>query len=1182
MESIPNRYASEAPEPLESVWASDRATPLRPLPPGPGSKPLISFGGYITHGGAGTMTTPLIVGAKLVRPRQQDVLPRARLVDRLARGVPDHPLTLLTAGPGYGKTTLLASFAESYPPGTVWYSLGPEDADFTVFLWHLVAALGGFSRRFGRSLRASLSEGSVSPSTAAGALLNDLSRLKSPVAIVFDDFHVVGHVPAFVEFWTAVLDNLKSPVRFVMASRVSPALPIGKLRARRQLLELGPEDLAFTREELRSLLSSVYERQPSETTLELIAQTTEGWVAAVQLVLAADARGTGLEIPAALRRATSPGSGLHDYLAEEVLNHQPEPLRQAMLRTAIFDELDTDIVGATLGAQDVDDLLRELIARRLLVALESPDGSVFRYHTLLLEFLRRRLKNEVSPTERESLHQRAAVEYTKRGDLVRAAQQLAASGNSVLLAEFLRDNALKLVDQGHYQALLSWFGSLPSDRLDGEPWLRLRLGDVRHYLGDLPGAELEYERAQAHFRQAENVEGEGWATLGLCRIWNLRGQSDQVISEGEAALERARTKDGNAAGSELRVRLLQVLSGARFYKAQYQEALHLLDEMESCSRGDPERQAAVWNNRAVVWASQGNYPAAARAFERGLERPGARRSPRASLHLANLALLLNDMGDTERARTLFGEALELAKRFHNKSQMLTCLIGLARLNYRLRNTEHALEYLHETDTLNADLKLPFIQADALALRARILAEAGQFAAARSCLSQALAVCGASRRDANWLQYRIETAVVELMAGRSKIAYQALAELLPLAMECESMFPRTMLLFHLGEAERRLGISEAEHRLGESFRLARQLGYDAALRVELARNIDPCLLLLEAGVESEYAMRLAAGIGLAIEPAFLPYVGDEALPEVSVRALLALFGEIGGPDSHRALQESAWLHRPELNRPTRNALRHIERRHPELDTTQTATQGLRLKTLGTLKLISSSGEIPHAAWRSQRALSLFVYLAVKGNRGVSKERLIELFWPAGEKRRAIKNFHPTLTYVRQALRDHVRGPVIVAEDGLYRLDPSLKCTLDLREFEAMLTQAKHLKARAERIRALEDAMRLYDGEFLGDRYESWAEDLRAQIALQHEELLVDLASLYFEEKKYSIALHLYSKLLERNPFREEIHCKAMMCHHYAGDRHAVREQFDRLKTLLRDELGVEPLPDTATLYASLMR
>ena len=1127
------------------------------------------------------MTTPLIVGAKLVRPRQQDVLPRARLVDRLARGVPDHPLTLLIAGPGYGKTTLLASFAEAYPPGTVWYSLGSEDADFTVFLWHLVAAMGGFSRRFGRSLRAYLQEGSVSPSTAAGALLNDVSRFRSPVAVVFDDFHVVGHAPAFVEFWTSVLDNLKSPVRFVMASRVSPALPIGKLRARRQLLELGPEDLAFTREELRSLFSSVYERQPSETTLELIAQTTEGWVAAVQLVLAADARGTGLEIPAALRRATSPGSGLHDYLAEEVLNRQPQPLRQAMLRTAIFDELDTDVVGATLGADDIDDLLQELIARRLVVALESPDGSVFRYHTLLLEFLRRRLRNEVSAAERESLHERAAREYAKRGDLVRAAQQLAASGNPALLAEFLRHNALKLVDQGHYQALLSWFGSLPPDRLDAEPWLRLRLGDVRHYLGDMPGAELEYERAQAHFRQAGDVDGDGWATLGLCRIWNLRGHSEQVIQEGDAALERVRTQDGSSAGSELRVRLLQVLSGARFYQAQYREALHLLDEMDACSRGDSERQAAVWNNRAVVWASQGNYPAAARAFERGLERPGARRSPRASLHLANLALLLNDMGDTERARTLFGEALDLARRFHNKSQMLTCLVGLARLNYRLRNTEQALEYLHEADTLNADLKLPFIQADALALRARILAEAGQFAAARSCLSQALAVCGASRRDANWLQYRIEAAVVELMAGRSKVACQALAELLPLAMESEAMFPRTMLLFHLGEAERRLGISEAEHRLGESFRLARQLGYDAALRVELSRNIDPCLLLLEAGIESEYAMRLASGIGLSVEPAFLPYVGDDALPEASVRALLAFFAEIGGPASHRALSESAWLDRAELSRPTRNALRHIERRHAELAPAQAGRQGLRLNTLGGLTLMSSNGEIPHAAWRSQRALSLFVYLAVKGNRGVSKERLIDLFWPAGEKRRAIKNFHPTLTYVRQALREYVPGPVIVAEEGQYRLDPSLQCTLDLREFEAALTQAKRVRGRAERMRALEDAVRLYQGEFLGDRYESWAEDLRSQLALAHEELLADLASLYFEEKKYPVALQLYTKLLERNPFREDIHCKAMMCHHYAGDRHAVREQFERLKTLLRDELGVEPLPDTATLYATLM-
>ena len=82
-------------------------------------------------------------------------------------------------------------------------------------------------------------------------------------------------------------------------------------------------------------------------------------------------------------------------------------------------------------------------------------------------------------------------------------------------------------------------------------------------------------------------------------------------------------------------------------------------------------------------------------------------------------------------------------------------------------------------------------------------------------------------------------------------------------------------------------------------------------------------------------------------------------------------------------------------------------------------------------------------------------------------------------------------------------------------------------------------------------------------------------------MVDLASLYFEEKKYPVALQHYSKLLERNPFREDIHCKVMMCHHYAGDRHAVREQYDRLNTLLWEEIGVEPLPDTTTLHTTLM-
>ncbi len=1158
------------------------------------------------------MDTPLIVGAKLARPRLPQVLDRGRLLDVLVAGVPGHPLTLVCAGAGYGKTTLLASFADRYPAGVLWYSLGPEDADFAVFLWHLVTGLSAHHRRFGRSLRGFLEEGAVSPraaATAAGAFLNDLARIREPMAVVLDDLHLVSENPALVRFLSTVLENLKSPVRFVVASRTEPPLPLGRLRARRQVLELGPPDLAFTRDELRDLLREIYERNPSAEALDLVARSTEGWVAAVQLVLAADAGRTGLTVPAALRRATRPGSALHDYLAQEVLDRQPAELRDWMLRTAVFDEIDPEVTATVLEDEAVEERLAGLAGRRLLLAFDGPRGPVYRYHALLRDFLRRRYRTAVPAGERKRIHERAAAEFTRRGDLTAAARQWELGGDPALLADFLRDHGLTLVDQGHYQALLAWFEGLPPELLDGEPRLRLRLGDVRHYLGDLPGAELEYERAQAAFREAEDVEGEAWATVGLARIWNLRGQAERAAREGEEALARlersrppargaagrggkagakrrragsARTGAGSRAGRELRTRLLQVVSGSHFYLGRYAEALELLDRLEALARGNAERQAAVWNNRAVVFASQGNYQEAARAFQRGLERPGARRSPRASLHLSNLALLLLEMGDTERAQALFAEALELARTFRNRSQELSGLMGTARLHHRLGDTEGALERLREAETLNAELKVPLIESDALALRAQILSEAGQTAGARAALSQALAAYGASSRDANWLTYRIEAAVVELRAGRVAEARQALAELHPLALELEARFPRMLLLFHLGEAERRLDGGDAEAHLAEALRLGREMGYDSALRAEMRVRFDPFAFLLVHGRESEYVGRLAAGLGPGVEPALLDLAGGAVLPEASARAITAALAEAGGPRAHAVLRESPWKEDPKLAPGVAAALLALERRHPELSPARPAAGGgLSLTTLGGLVLSGPRGEIPRGRWKSQRALSIFVYLAVQGGRGVAKDRLIELFWPGRQTRSAEKNFHPTLSYVRAALKDAVAGPVVTVADGLYGIDPGLAVTVDVRRFEARLAEAASAKGKTEALRLLEEALNLYRGDFLGDRYENWAEDLRTRLALRYETALADTADLQFDARDYHRALNLYRQLLERNPYREEIHAKAMMCYHHVGDRRAVRDQFQRLEALLRRELDVDPLPETRSLYETLM-
>ncbi len=1170
-------YGKSRPTKIVELSASERSLG----PPGPGHL-LAWMSSFPTDS---QMSAPRTVSARLARPKLPPILERPRLVDALVRSVPQHPLTVITAGPGYGKSTLLAAFAEQYPQGVVWYGLSPDDGDLPVFLHHLVAGLGRQTFRMGNSLRNMLREDAVTPKSAhaaAGAFLNDVHRVRQPLAIVLDDFHLVNASQPVVDFLGDVLEGLRSELRFVIASRSEPSLPLGRLRVRRQAREFGPEDLAFTRDEVQRLLTDVHGRKPSAEVLEQLAETLGGWVGAMQLLLAMSPGSSLVDLPRAMRRSAQPGSLLHDYLADEVLDQTPPEQRTWMLLSASLDDLDPDILERLLPDMNSEACLDDLLKRRLVTPFLGAEGTVYRYHALLHAFLRRRLRHDVPADQREAFLERAADAFGNRGDLVASARQLVAMENPDRLARFLREHALELLDQGHSHALLGWFESLPLDVLNQEPWLRLRQGDVRHQLGDLPGAEMDYERALDAFRKGAGGDGEPWAITGLGRIWNMRGLADRTSTEGSRALAgiEERLSAGETVDEELVIRLLQVVSGAEFYLGRYTLALDHLDRMESFCRGKPERQAAIWNNRAVVHASRGDFHQAARAFEHCLERPGVRRLPRASVHLSNLALLLDEMGDSERASALFQESLELIELYRNRSHLLYCRVGQARLRYRQGDLDAALTHLREADELNAELKVPLFESDAWALRARILGDRGQYAAARNAVASALAAYGPLGRDANWLQYRMDAAVVELRAGRVKESLGAFVELQPLAEELEALFPRAQLRFFLGEAARRLGEPEAEEHFREALGQAARYGYDATLGAELRRSPDTLAFLVHKGIEPDYVTRLAVGLGPGFESFFLDRLREDP-SNGALDLLLDVLSGIGGPAAHRALTPLRTHADPRVAEHARSALAGIESRHPELARQTKPRDGVHVRTLGDFAVEAAGEEIPRAAWKSKRALFIFTYLAIRGPRGATKDRLLELFWAGNDLSRAEKNFHPTLSYVRGALKGTVAGPAVVLEREAYVLSPDLPVTVDTREFEFALSEAKDAPDDATRVAALDHALACYHGDFLEDQSGSWVEETRRRLATLYEEALAQAAEIHIGAGNTSRGLELCRLLLTRDPYREEIHTRMMVCYHHLGDRRAIREQFETLESLLRRELDVEPLPRTRSLFETLM-
>ena len=225
----------------------------------------------------------MLLATKLtIPPVRSDLVARPRLV-RSLEACMQHPLTLLAAPAGFGKTVLLSTWARQQQQSVGWVSLDSGDNDQAQFWTYVFAALDTLHPGLGaKPLSLLQSEQSAPIETALVALLNALGVLQQDVALVLDDYHLIEAFPIH-RAMTFLLDHLPSPFHLVIASRIDPPLPLSRLRVRHQLLELRVDDLRFTFAEAAAFLNEILGFQLAEHDVASLETRTEGWIAGLQL-----------------------------------------------------------------------------------------------------------------------------------------------------------------------------------------------------------------------------------------------------------------------------------------------------------------------------------------------------------------------------------------------------------------------------------------------------------------------------------------------------------------------------------------------------------------------------------------------------------------------------------------------------------------------------------------------------------------------------------------------------------------------------------------------------------------------------------------------------------------------------------------------------------------------------------
>lgn len=1116
---------------------------------------------------------PVILRSKLDRPNLgRDLLARPRLIEALAAHA-DRPLSLVVAEAGFGKTVLLASYAATLRRPVVWYSLMPSDADPVVFCSYLLAGLRPEMPRQARLLERALEETRSSGDVqhlGAGIANALAARRGPPLLLVLDDFHEVGSEPRVTGIVELLLRHLAPSARVLIGSRLPPS-GLDRLSAKGQLFELDSTHLRFTPAELTRLFEEIDRMPLDDVAVAALDEATQGWPTAVHLVRESLRRSPGRALESVLAEFRSSALELHDYLSLEVFAHLDDHELRLVERLAALDRFDAGIATALTGIRETRTLLERLSRRGVVRSFGAAEGVTYQIHDLVRGFVRRKLESERGPSGWTSLQHDSAVTLEERGESEGALRHFLLAGAAAEAGRLVTRLARPMLRQGRAGTLLQYLLDLDPAFVEQDLELSVTLADCRQVLGHWDEAERLYGRLQERCASAGNRALECRVLLGSSKVLNMRGRHEQVLGMAERGLAMAEGLD-----AETRIRLLQRKAGAHFYLGQYAAAVRILDEVRERVRasGDPELLLPTIHNLAMAHAARGRFREAAQEFGAALASVRGAESPRAPLYLSNLAFLLSELGELGDARAAAEGGIAAAQRFSNRAQEITCREALAQVLAQAGDLDAALGQLHRAEELNREQRMDIIAGDLLALRGRIFCARGQYRRAVGFLEEALERLGERADPPRFTEYTATLAWCELRAGRPRVARDRLAPLIARADAQENEFQRMRTRYWYAEALIALGETrEVRPHLALALRLIRERGYGYFLGNQAREDAAPLLHALSSGLEVDTVAAALAEAGESVEPALLELLAS-ARPAV-VEAILAILGEVGGAASVERLGSWAKARRS-VKAPARLAVRHIESRLHRGAAPAAGATATRLQLFGPPRLEIEGRPVAASAWRSQRALQILAYLALRPH-GATRDHLLETFWPGRQLAAGRRNFHPTLSYIRSVL-PRARVAPLELEGEIYRLAPAYPLTCDLWDMRRALDEARAARDPRVRREALERALTLARLPLLEGRYETWADEFQSQMRDRLERAHLELGELLERQGETDAALASYRRAAEFDAYRESTRASIIECLARSGNRRAATVEWNRLTALLRDELGVDPLPEITSRVA----
>lgn len=629
-------------------------------------------------------------------------------------------LVLVRAPAGFGKTTAMAQSRqriEASGVATAWLTLDRADNDVSRFLRCLSEAV----QRLGVD---------EPPSNTPFDAVAALAAHGSPFTLFLDDFEVVQE-PAVLGLIREVIDHLPRQGQIVIGSRGLPDLGLGRLRARGQLVEIDTDRLRFNLEETSAFLGQrVGQTLPVEM-LSQLHRKTEGWVAAIWLASMALER-HGLET-GFVERFSGSDRAVADYLAEDVLAHQPKEIRDFLLRTSILRQLDASVCQTLNPRADCAAILDQLAASNLFITpVTDGDAPTWRYHSLFADFLRAQLVRE-RPDDVARLHLAASGWYESQGRPVPAIDHAIEGGDHPYALMLLDSHAEQFLDQGRMRMLSRWFSAIPEHQLQAHPFLQLIALWAFCFTSGPWDAMKKLEQSGCTQSAIPEVRASARTLVPL--LLAMQDRYDEAYEAGRESLARLPTGLPFADSA-----LLNAMANIISVVGNQHESQRLLDEARSRQQGNSTFNRMYTESLEGMLDLQGGRLRQASArFRMAVDSTHAvtyNHSHGNAWAGVLYAGVVYESNDLLQANHLLNVYLPLARDVGLPDHMILSHVMRSRIAFHAGDIDAASQALTELEYLGHARQLPRVVAGAKLERSRMLLLQGNGPASRDELTRA--------------------------------------------------------------------------------------------------------------------------------------------------------------------------------------------------------------------------------------------------------------------------------------------------------------------------------------------------------------------------------------------------------------------------------------------------------------